>query len=230
MDAMPDSPPAQVVRSGPLADVAQSYCSYLLAGDKESARALVLDRVEAGTPVESILLHVFEPVQRELGRLWQTAQINIAQEHFATDVTQTLMAQLAGRFARPGNGHGTLVAACVENELHDVGLRLVSDLFQLNGWRTHFLGANTPKDAILRAVKAHRPDVVALSVTISYRTWHLADVIGELRRQPEAAHTHVLVGGYPFSVSPSLADWIGADATAGNAAEAFQTAERMLAA
>jgi len=137
------------------------------------------------------------------------------------------MAQISARFARSGDA-GTLVAACVEDELHDVGLRLVADLFQVNGWQVHFLGANTPKPAFLSAVKTHKPDVVALSVTISYRTWHLvADVIAQLRRLPQAGGALVMVGGYPFNVSPSLADWIGADAGAANAAEAFQTAKRL---
>jgi len=32
-----------------------------------------MQQVDAGTPLDSILLNVFEPAQRELGRLWQTA-------------------------------------------------------------------------------------------------------------------------------------------------------------
>ncbi|MDZ7712440.1 MAG: cobalamin-dependent protein [Rhodovibrio sp.] len=94
----------------------------------------------------------------------------------------------------------------------------------MNGWSSHYLGANTPKAAIHKAVRQVQPEVLALSVTTPYRTWRLADVIADLRQDPETAGVKVLVGGYPFHVSPSLAQWIGADGTARNAEDAVRLA------
>ena len=71
----------------------------------------------------------------------QTREISVAQEHFATAATQVIIAQLAhGIFGRPKAGH-TLVAAGVVGDLHELGLRMLCDLFELgvarrtaNGW------------------------------------------------------------------------------------------------
>jgi methanogenic corrinoid protein MtbC1 len=219
LDAVPDAPPSELERSAPLAETAALYTEHLVAGDAESARRLVFQRVSAGTPPDSILLDVITPAQHEIGRLWQIGRISVAQEHFATASGRQIMAELlaAQRRAIPSPGPGSLVGACVAGEHHDVGLHLVCDLFRLDGWTVHELGTNVANDAILAAVRRHRPDVLGLSVTMTGQVWHAAEAIAALRAQPDLAATRVLVGGRPFRLSPSLAPWIGADAGAGDA-------------
>ena len=215
LDTRTEEPPGRLSQPGLHVESARAYTDALVAGDGEAARKLVRDKVAAGTPLADVLLHVIEPAQVE---------IDVAQEHFATAVSQELMTELTGRLA-PSGETGTLVAACVEGELHDTGLRVVNALLQMSGWTSHYLGANTPKTAIHKAVRRVRPEVLALSVTTPYLTWRLADVIADLKRDPETAGVKVLVGGYPFHVSPSLAKWIGADGTARTAETAAETAK-----
>jgi methanogenic corrinoid protein MtbC1 len=219
LNGINEEPAGRLSQPGLHVETARAYTDALVAGDGESARKLVRDKAAAGTPLADVLLHVIEPAQVEIGRLWQINRIDVGQEHFATAVSQDLMAELTGRMA-PNGETGTLVAACVEGELHDTGLRVVNALLEMNGWTSHYLGANTPKAAIHKSVRRVQPEVLALSVTTPYLTWRLADVIADLRKDPETAGVKVLVGGYPFHVSPSLAKWIGADGTARNAEDA----------
>ena len=37
-----------------------------------------------------------------------------------------------------------MFVACVAGEQHELGGRTLADVFELNGWRTSFLGANLP--------------------------------------------------------------------------------------
>lgn len=74
----------------------------------------------AGTPVKEIHLHVFQPAQYEVGRLWQMNRITVAQEHYCTAATQLIMSQLYPHiFASVKNGC-TLGATCVGGDLHEV--------------------------------------------------------------------------------------------------------------
>jgi methanogenic corrinoid protein MtbC1 len=219
LDSRGEEPAGRLSQPGLHVETARAYTEALVAGDAATARKLVHDKRAAGTPLADLLLHVIEPAQVEIGRLWQVNKIDVGQEHFATSVSQQLMSELTERIT-PSGDSGTLVAACVEGELHDTGLRVVNTLLQMHGWTSHYLGANTPKPAIHKAVRRIKPAVLALSVTTPYLAWRLADVIADLRNDPETADVRVLVGGYPFHVSPSLAKWIGADGTARNAAEA----------
>lgn len=233
LDTAPDAPPAALERHAPLVETAAAYTDRLVAGDAEGARRLLHGRLAAGTPADQILLDVITPAQHELGRLWQVGRIDVAQEHFGTATSQRIMAELLAANRRSTNGGpapGTLVGACVQGERHDVGLRLVCDLFRLDGWDVHELGPDTPSPAILEAVRRHRPDLLGLSVTMTGQVWHAAETIAALRADPELRATRVLVGGRPFRVSPSLARWIGADAGAGDARSARTLAAAWVAA
>ncbi len=74
--------------------LARAYLKALLEGDKKRAGDMILDHVKAGMPVMDIYLLVFQPTLREVGRLWHTNKITVADEHFVTAATQAIMAQL----------------------------------------------------------------------------------------------------------------------------------------
>ena len=119
-------------------ELAVSYLNTLLAGDSHLANQLILDAVRHGFGVKDIYLHVFQPCQQEIGRLWQMNRISVAQEHFCTVVTQTIMSQLYPYiFATEKNGR-RLVATSVSGELHEIGMRMVADFLEMEGWTTYY--------------------------------------------------------------------------------------------
>ena len=122
---MPTTLPTFINTDMPLAAMAQQYLSLLLLGQRHSASRIIMDAVEQGVPVpiQDLYLHVFQPSQYEIGRLWQSNQISVAQEHYCTAATQLIMSQLYSRiFSSQKNGR-RLVAVCVAQELHELGVR-----------------------------------------------------------------------------------------------------------
>jgi len=88
------------------------------------------------------------------------------------------------------------VVACAPNEHHQIGARLVADHFELNGWRSFFLGANTPARDLASLIAEKRPDVAALSLTLPV---NLDALINEVREIREAfSGLPILVGGQAF--------------------------------
>ncbi len=230
LDALPRAPAQPtsfIAPDAPLADLARAYPDALLRGERATASQLILDAVEHGTSVKDIYLHVFQCTQREIGRLWQTNQISVAQEHYCTAATQVVMSQLYPRiFSTARTGH-KLVVTCVSGELHEIGARMVADFFEMEGWDTYFLGANTPTEAILRTVEERSADVLAISATMTFHVRHVADLIERVRMTRWAKPPRVLVGGYPFNLSPTLWQSLGADAYARDAQQAIEIAANM---
>jgi len=74
-----------------LSPLAQNYLDRLLKGKRESALELILNQAKAGVPVKEMYVQVFQPVQYEIGILWQTNKISVAQEHYCTGATQIVM-------------------------------------------------------------------------------------------------------------------------------------------
>ena len=218
--------PSHLVRSAPHSALAATYLEYLLAGRRQAATQFILDAVRGGTSVQDIYLHVFQPTQREIGRLWQLNRITVAQEHYVTAATQFIMAQLYPYIFAVKRVGARLVAASVGDELHELGIRMVADFFEMAGWDTYYIGANTPIKDLLATVSDQRADVLAISVTLSTHLTRLADVVDAARRLPEPPI--ILVGGYPFNISSDLWRRLGADGSAMDAQSAVRLAESLL--
>jgi methanogenic corrinoid protein MtbC1 len=215
-------------REAPLGELAIEYLDALLQADRKAASRLIINSVSGGTNVKAIYLDVFQPVQYELGRLWQTNVISVAQEHYCTAETQRTMAKLSMYFANTRrNGH-RIVAACIDGELHDMGIRMVTDFFEMAGWETFYIGANSPLRGLLAMLTERKTDVLALSVTITSHLDKGREIIRAVRAHDGLKSIKIMVGGYPFNVAPKLWQEMGADGCANDGDSAVRIAEKLV--
>ena len=220
-------PPIFIDERLPLGGLAKDYLDALLRGERHVAAHLILDAHARGVDVRDLYLFVFQRVLYEEGRLWHTNQISVAQEHFITYITQLLMSQLTrGINITACLGH-SLVAASVEGDLHDIGLRMVADFFEMAGWEPYFLGANTPNESILRTLAKQQPDLLLISVTTTAYLSQAEELIARVR-EIHGGQVKVLVGGYPFNLSETLWQTVGADGYGRDAQQALEVATRLV--
>jgi methanogenic corrinoid protein MtbC1 len=166
--------------------------------------------------------------------MWHLQEASIADEHYCTAATQMIMAQLRARMQRkPDNGR-SLLALSVGGDLHDLGIRMVADIFEMEGWHAEYLGANMPTSEILAAlVDEHGQcgyDLLAVSASTTLSVRPVADLIDAVRRHPTAGDVVVLVGGSPFRIVDDLWDVVGADGFARDAVSALKVAEQLVSA
>ena len=210
---------------GSLAPLAQCYLDALLAADRGAARRLIFDAVDDGESLQSIYLDVFQPALYEVGRRWEINEITVADEHFCTAATQLIMSELYPRiFEQPRCGR-SLIAASVSGELHEIGIRMVCDLFEMNGWDAYYVGANTPADAVVSTAASRGMDVLGVSATMQQHVDRVAQLIEAVNRNPELSDLRIMVGGQPFNESPELWRQIGAHGCADRADHAVELAE-----
>jgi MerR family transcriptional regulator, light-induced transcriptional regulator len=137
-------------------------------------------------------------------------------------ITQTAMTRLASeRLARAPAGSRTLLAGCLDEERHEVGLRMLCDLLELEGWTASYLGPSVPGPDLVRMVSDRRPDVLALSVSLAPHLLSLRNAIAAIRAL-DAPWPLILVGGRTFVTYPNLAARVGADLTAADAGQAVR--------
>ena len=204
----------------PLAELAHQYLSALLRYDRHSASALIMGAVENKANIREIYCHVFEPCQYEIGRLWQSNVVSIAQEHYCTASTQLIMSQLYPYIFRSDRTfRGTIVAACVSGELHEIGARMLCDLLEMEGWNTIYLGANVPTAGIVDVLRDSHSDILAVSASMTFHIPSVREVIAAVRLASPA--TRILVGGYAFKIAPNLWRDVGADYWTKDASDAI---------
>jgi MerR family transcriptional regulator, light-induced transcriptional regulator len=205
------------------------YVASLREGDRRRAFATIDRARRSGVDLPSLYMEVFQPALREVGRLWQTNEISVADEHLATAITQAAMARAFEQvFSWSDSPRHTLLAACADTERHEVGLRMICDLLELRGWDTTFLGATVPVDSLVSMIERRKPDAVALSVALTPHLPRLRMMVEQIRSLIEDPPL-ILVGGRPFLDDPSLANRIGADLTAPDALQAVELLQQNIA-
>ena len=186
-NAFPDKLKSFIDPAAPSAGLAGRYLACLLETDRYSAEHLIMDAVAGGMLIKDVYLHIFQPAMYDIGRLWQIGAISVAQEHYCTAATQMIMARLYPQIFKSTQKGRRLVATCVNGEQHELGIRMLADIFELDGWDTHFLGANMPKSGIIKLITDIGADVLAISATITANVPHVAELIAAVRAGPSRA-------------------------------------------
>ncbi len=194
------------------------FADVLLGHRPREARIAALALLDEGMPPREIYLDVLAPALEEVGTRWQRGMATVAEEHLATAVVSSIMATLAPRLEEPPPIERSAVLACTDGELHAVGLRMVSDFLEADGWEVLYLGAVTPGDDLARLVVETGADAVGLSTTLTTHLDAARATVATLKAL--ARPPYVFVGGHAYGGSELVAHGLGADAYAPDAGAA----------
>lgn len=208
-----------------ITETARDYLQALLAADRTAAHQIVTQALDNGLSIRDLYISVFQPSQYEVGRLWLLNKVSVAEEHFCTAATQAIMSELYPQIISSRRIGKTMVAACIGSELHEIGVRMVADFFEMEGWDTYYLGAGVTYEQVISAIKLHTPNLVALSATMTYHVQEVREIISSIRINLADLTPPIMVGGLPFNTNTNLWRDIGADLSAQNATDAVQAAQ-----
>lgn len=174
----------------------QNYFSHLIKGEKNRCKQIVEELSLKNTAVERIYTDLFQRSLYQVGEYWELNRISVATEHMATAITENMMIQLQPRLFTTERTGKKAVVACVANEYHQVGAKMIADIFEMNGWDGYFIGANTPTEELIRFLETQQPDMIALSLSLYFNLQELKNALEQIRNKfPD---TPVVVGGQAF--------------------------------
>lgn len=120
----------------------------------------VLSQLFTELALEDALSDVVLPYLHAMGTRWSEGAIGVAQEHFASNVLRSRLSLLMNSEART---EGALaVLACMPDEHHEFGLMAMSLALSRLGWRTSYLGADTPISELATTCLTLQPEAVVL--------------------------------------------------------------------
>src|SRR5215207_10104279 len=182
------------------AALAESFLQLALDGSQAAAYQSIIKADDLGVPLTRLFDEVLQPALSELGRRWEHGELLVAQEKEVSELTRDLIADLSLRHAgTPADGLA-LVAACVEGERHELGLRMVCGLFRAEGWAVHYLGADVAPRFLLEAVQLHRPAVILLSAKLAQNLPAVKDAVDGLTTGLAPEHPPPMVVGGQIAV------------------------------
>jgi MerR family transcriptional regulator, light-induced transcriptional regulator len=175
----------------------KEFLDSLIFGD----RAMCLDYAQKYLKHNSSIIELYEDVFKkslyEVGELWELNKISVASEHLSSAIIESMLNEYYAEITSVNKINKTVVIACVEDEYHQIGAKMINDVFELNGWNSFFLGANTPSNELISFLKNIKPELLAISVSLYFHIPKLEIMIQQIRKElPELV---VLVGGQAFS-------------------------------
>ncbi|MBT3272921.1 MAG: helix-turn-helix domain-containing protein [Spirochaetales bacterium] len=208
-----------------LSDLAKGYIGELLAGRKEEAYSLIINEAKAGKTIRSIYAEVFESALIEVGSKWEINEIDVSREHYFSEATESLMGQLRAYLQTPDTARGILLAVTVNGEFHQIGIKMITDILEEEGWQTFYIGINTPTADLVKGILETDADVLAISATMAFNADSVANMILHIRSalRKSRKELKIVVGGLAFASDRDLWQRVGADSYAGSLAGAVST-------
>jgi len=153
----------------------------------------VLDQALAALPPLLVYDRLMVGVEREVGDRWHAGRLGIAEEHLVSQAIRERLVRLAHAAPAAGARRHAL-CACFPDDEHEIGLLGAALRFRESGFRVTYLGARTPPADLVRAARALRPDVVALSCVCDPGATVVRRVLREVA-EGLARGTRLVVGG-----------------------------------
>lgn len=207
-------------------DLYNEYLEALLKPSGPNALVSAQRTIKNVNDVEYWWLKIIEPAMHEIGRLWAVGTITVAQEHIASGITSRVMSSFYPMILAQPRGKGNVIMTASPGELHEIPVRMVSDLLEIHGFDVYYLGANAPAESICRLLNSTQARVLGISTTLPSNLGQTERLIAAVRADEGCRNTHVIVGGQAYTKATDLWKDIGADAFAANGQEALDHLEQ----
>lgn len=172
------------------------FQNYLITGDYEKCSEFVKAIINRDADIKQLYDEILKKSLYRIGEMWETGKITVSTEHLASAIVETILSEVYFKIITQNKINKTVVLACTENEFHQIGIKMVSDIFERNGWHIHFSGANTTTDELISSIESVHPDILAISLSIPFNLPTLEKMLIKIRaRFPEL---YILVGGQAF--------------------------------
>ena len=180
--------------------------------------------------LEGVYVDLLAPTARHLGDLWTADECDFTAVSIGLWRLQQVVHQLSEGClpdATVSSSGRRVLLAPAPGDQHTLGIAMLSEIFRRAGWDVWGYPPVSVGE-LIETVRCERFDVVGLSAGCGCRADEIAQVIGEIRAASCNRDLVVLVGGALFLQAPDMASRVGADATAADAREATDLADRLV--
>jgi methanogenic corrinoid protein MtbC1 len=156
------------------------FYNNLIEGNKDRCSEIVKDLLDEGVDLKEIYVELFQKALYRIGKLWDKNEITIPEEHMATQIIEALLSKFSPAVSADSNLK--VVVTCIDKEFHDIGAKMVANIFELNGWKTFYLGASVPLRELTKFINNSDPQIIALSWSLYLNLARFLEMIDTLTK------------------------------------------------
>ena len=191
--------------------------STLVEFDVDVLTVKVQEAIDQGVKAEDIIGILSEGMDI-VGERYQTGEYFVTSLIIAGETMKEAIAVLEPHMSgQEGTKRGKMVMATVAGDIHDIGKNIFTTLMDTAGFEVIDLGVDVSAEAIVAAVKEHRPDVLGLSALLTTNLEQFPLIVEMLENEGLRKGVKIVVGG--ATVTEEFAKRAGVDALAKSAVE-----------
>jgi len=206
------------------ATLAKTYLEPLLAGDRVACRHVIDSALVGGAQPYELLTKLVWPTMELVQSLFREDRISTSSLNLATRLNRAITDQLCAVLHRNEPNGKKVLIFCGDDEPEELGGQICADLFEADGWCVRFAGGGVPEDEVLKLIGEYRPDLLVMFGTLPSGVPAVRKLIDYLRDVGSCPNMQVMCCGGIYKRAEGLADEIGADLYAPDAAEAVTVA------
>lgn len=184
---------------------------YLLNGQKELAKEVIMNFYNEGLGIKNIYFQLIEKILITVGTLWEQGVIDVWMEHYISETLLDIMRELMSKESEQTHKKGYILALTSGPEMHNIGLKMIADILQLEGWNVAYLGSNVPVQSVISAIKFQNPDAIMISATLSYHIESVKNIACAIKSHFAESAPRIIIGGAAFLNSLNPCKETGAD-------------------
>lgn len=189
----------------------------LLASERTRAEELLSSLMDRATPME-IAEQVITPALETIGDLWEAGEASLSQVYMGGRICEDYLDNIMPvecplRIKLPPMAIATL------DDHHTLGKKLVYSAIRAKGYELTDLGTMDAQ-ALAEKAKASEVRILLISALMLRSALQVKELRSALDRLSWKGH--LIVGGAPFSLDPSLGAEVGADVVGRNSGDALR--------
>lgn len=205
-------------------NLSEMYVEALLAGDRVIARQVIENAISAGSTPASLLSDLIWPTMELIQSLYKEDRITISSLNLATRLNRSICDQISAKLEHAESINRKVLIFCGDDEPEELGGQICAELFECSGWTVKFAGGGVPEDEVLAMIGQFRPDLLLMFGTLPSGVPAVRKLIDYLREVNSCPDMQVMCCGGIYKRAEGLAEEIGADLYAPDAAAAVQVA------
>lgn len=174
------------------------FISIIETENRYEALQFIIDKLESK---KLSVLEVYEDILTPALNLMvpsDNENVDIWKEHIRTSIIKTIVENIYSYVlkerAQNGKINGKTVAIfCPPEEYHNVGARMVTDVFTICGYEAILVDNNTPLRVIEAGMDIRRIDCFAISISNPYHLVATRNIIENIRKKDNVVK--IIVGG-----------------------------------
>jgi methanogenic corrinoid protein MtbC1 len=195
----------------PESDVVE-FANLCLLNDAILANSFADQLVRDGLSHETIFMQLITPAARYLGVAWETDTADFVQVTNGLmrmhEITHRIGFEYQAGPRKPGP-RNRIMLACAPGSQHILGLTIVSEFFNKEGWQT-VVEISSSAEGLIHAAANEWFDVIGISVAIESQLDGLETLVAGIRNASQNAKVAILLGGPIFTLRQFDATEFGA--------------------